>query len=127
MPEGGQQNLREKARILMNEALRDLECGCYNKAVSAAYFAVRLLAESKLMGLRTRKDDKIANALYRLLLRLGEEEAEWIRRSFMKLFEARKMADHTSVSFNREEAKSLVRLAMELVERIEEVTGRAHP
>ncbi len=65
-------DLRRKSDRLMEEAVRDLECGCYNKAVSAAYFSVRMLAEHMMPGLRTSKDDKIANALKRMLSREWE-------------------------------------------------------
>lgn len=34
-----------KAEVLVKEAMEDLKHGCYNKAVSASYFAVRLLTE----------------------------------------------------------------------------------
>ena len=35
----------EKAETLLKEAETDLKHNCYNKAVSAAYFACRMLAE----------------------------------------------------------------------------------
>ena len=96
--------LRRRSDLLMEEAARDLEVGCYNKAVSAAYFSVRLLAES-LLKMRTRRDDKIANALRRRLeLAIGRWEAERVRREFLALFEARKRADHRADIFGREEA-----------------------
>ena len=57
-----------KAMRLMKQAKVDLENGCYDKAVSAAYFSVRMLSETYLKGLRTRRDDKIANALATILL-----------------------------------------------------------
>lgn len=41
-----------KSKVLIEEALRDLEHGSYNKAVSASYFAVRLLVEHLLRGLK---------------------------------------------------------------------------
>ncbi len=56
-----------KSKVLIEEALRDLKHGSYNKAVSASYFTVRLLVEHLLRDLRTSKDDKIANALRRHL------------------------------------------------------------
>ncbi len=109
-------DLERKSRRLEEEALEDLRVGCFNKAVSAAYFAVRLAAESRLRGLRTRRDDKIANALARLLVRtLGEEGAERVRKEYLALFEARKLADHRPYQFSREEAELLISKARELL------------
>ncbi len=45
-----------KARRLMGQARSDLECGCYDKAVSAAYFTFRMISEVFLRGIRTSKD-----------------------------------------------------------------------
>lgn len=112
-------DLRSKSDELMMESLRDLEVGCYNKAVSASYFSVRLAAESVLKGLTTRKDDKIANALRTILsVKLGRERAEEFRSAYMSLFEARKIADHRPQSFQREEAEYYVKLAEELRDMI---------
>jgi len=109
-------SLEEKSRRLMDEAVRDLVVGCYNKAVSAAYFSVRLAAESKLRGLKTKKDDKIANALARLLSRsMGKEASERVKYEYLSLFEARKLADHRPYSFEREDAERLVRRAKKLL------------
>ncbi len=120
--EGVPLGLREKSKRLEEEALEDIRVGCYNKAVSAAYFAVRLAAESKLRGLRTRRDDKIANALARVLSRtLGEGGAELVRREYLSLFEARKLADHRPYLFSREEAEDVVSRARKLLRVIEEI------
>ncbi|MCD6244681.1 MAG: HEPN domain-containing protein [Candidatus Korarchaeota archaeon] len=110
-------DIRAKSHELMREAIKDLEVGCYNKAVSAAYFSVRLAAESVLKGLKTRKDDKIANALEKILSReLGVEKARDIKNSYMKLFVARKLADHRPISFSKDEAEAYVRIAGRLRE-----------
>ena len=112
-------SLRDKSDRLMEEAIKDLECGCYNKAVSAAYFSVRTLAEHVIRGLRTSKDDKIANALKRSLLNYAsEEEAERFRAIYLSLFEARKRADHRPFMFNREDAEFYLRLAREIREKL---------
>ncbi len=111
-----------KSRLLMEEARRDLDAGCPNKAVSASYFAVRMAAESLLRGLRTRKDDKVANALKRLLEpTLGEERAGEIRNSFLRLFSLRKAADHTPRVFSLEEAREIVREAEAVLVTLEAV------
>ena len=40
--------LHRKSKATLTEAERDLKAGCYNKAVSAACFSLRLTAESTL-------------------------------------------------------------------------------
>ena len=117
--------MRRKSDVLMEEALKDLEVGCYNKAVSAAYFSVRAAVEHLLPGLRTSKDDKIANALKRVLRReLGDEGAEEARGKFLALFEARKVADHRPKSMEEEEARFYVSLAVDLRKMILKLTSR---
>jgi len=109
------EDLLKKSEKLIEEAVKDLEMGCYNKAVSAAYFSVKMTTEHLLKGLRTTKDDKVANALKRLLLvKVGEKKAEIVRRRFLALFEARKLADHRPRMLTEEEAEKFVKMAIEL-------------
>jgi len=58
--------LLRHSKKLLEEAAKDLEIGCYNKAASASYFAVRKASETLLMILGEavpRRDDKLANAI----------------------------------------------------------------
>ncbi len=106
--------LYRKSKVLLGEAERDLEVGCYNKAVSAAYFSVRLAAES-ILDIRTKRDDKIANAVRRLLEpRVGTGKAEEAWKKYMKLFDSRKLADHRGKLYTRSEAEDCVKTAREL-------------
>ncbi len=108
----------EKARVLISEAKEDLRHGSYNKAVSAAYFSVRLTAEH-LLTIRTSKDDKIANAVYRNLKEvLREEKARQVRLDFLDLFNLRKYADHRGVLFTEDEARDIVKMAEDLMKLI---------
>lgn len=112
----------DKAEVLIREALEDLKNGCYNKAVSASYFAARLLTEHFIPNLMTTKDDKIANALFReALRRSSEERATEIRRIYLFLFSERKRADHREDIFSEEEAKTVVNLAVSLMREIREI------
>jgi len=108
------EELKLKSRVLLKEATIDLEVGCYNKAVSAAYFAVRIYAES-LLKLRTRKDDKIANAVARALSGRHPEKANEARVKFLELFEARKIADHRPRVLSKSEAEYWVSEAKALM------------
>ncbi|MCD6244989.1 MAG: HEPN domain-containing protein [Candidatus Korarchaeota archaeon] len=93
-----------KALRLLKEAEEDLRIGCYDKAVSSAYFSVRMMAELYLKDTKTRKDDKLANALGR---KLGDE----VRKEFLFLFEMRKEADHRDKIFSQSEADKILRRA----------------
>ena len=86
------------------------------RPVSAAHFSVRMLVESLLTELRTRRDDKIANALGR---KLGEEA----RMDFLFLFERRKEADHRSEIFGEEEAREIISRAEALFNHIMDALG----
>jgi len=79
--------------------------------VSAAYFAVRMAAEVLLKGVKTRRDDKVANALGRVL---GQE----YRDAMLWLYEERKRADYRAFLFNRERAALAVRRAEEILSEV---------
>ena len=107
----------KKSLVLFEEALKDLEVGCYNKAVSSSYFAVRLMAEVLLEDLKTTKDDKIANAVGRILGREVKEEIMW-------LFEERKKADHRPFFFDKERTSLIVERASKLLSVLKEEIER---
>jgi HEPN domain-containing protein len=115
--------LSQRSRRLLEEAIRDLEISCYNKAASASYFAVRMLAEEILKQLGEhipRRDDKLANAIKNKGLR-------WEATAMVILYAFRKKADYEA-GVTREEAELAVKLSMEvhkLLERyLEEIRGR---
>ncbi len=111
-----------KSKVLMREAKTDLEHGSYNKAVSASYFAVRLLVEHLIPGLKTTKDDKIANALYRAVEgRRGRKVAKSVKARYMELFAYRKMADHHDTLFSLEDSRKIVQMAETLMKEVTEI------
>ncbi len=82
-----------KVRDIAERSEKEVEAGCYNKAVSAAYFSVRLTAES-MLDIKTKRDDKIANAVRRLLEEVVAKEAEEAWRYYMIPSEKRRLAGH---------------------------------
>ncbi len=91
----------EKSKLLLEEAEKDIENGCFNKAVSASYFASRMILEIFFRDLGivfSKKDDKMINILASLGLR---KEASDLR----VLFEMRKEADHRAYVFSEKEAR----------------------
>lgn len=110
----------EKSATLMREARKDLEVGCYNKAVSAAYFAVRMAVEKYLESLGatfSKKDDKLANTMQSI----GHGDVAYAMRV---LFQARKRADHGDKFFTLKEAEELMEIAAsawkKVIEALEE-------
>jgi HEPN domain-containing protein len=115
--------LSQRSRRLLEEAIKDLEISCYNKATSASYFAVRMLAEEILRQLGEqipRRDDKLANAIKSKGLR-------WEATAMVILYALRKKADYEA-GVTREEAELAVKLSMEvhkyLKDTLEEIRGR---
>lgn len=92
--------LRDKALLLLREAEKDLDIGCYNKAVSAAYFSARMATEiflkSKVKHL-PRRDDKLANTLKSIgFTQLAEK--------LLILYEQRKKADYGEEAMSKSES-----------------------
>ena len=99
----------------MEEAIKDLEVMCYNKAASASYFAVRMLAEEILRALGEnipRRDDKLANAIRNKGL-VREATA------MATLYSLRKKADYEA-RVGGGEAELAVKLSIEVCRSLEE-------
>jgi len=106
--------LREKALLLLKEAQKDSDIACYNKAVSAAYFAARMATESFLaerVRHLPRRDDKLAN----VLRNLGFES---LGATLMELYQLRKRADYGEKSMNEEDSRRAIRYAKTLIEKL---------
>jgi len=106
----------ERSRRLLEEAAKDLEVECYDKAASASYFALRRASEVLLSMFGEgipRRDDKLANAIENKGL---VEVAETLRI----LYQYRKEADYGD-GVSREEAEISIRRAKEALEIIERV------
>jgi len=97
----------DKSEILFEEALKDLNSRCYNKAVSCVYFSVRMLVEQVLEKKRLkipRRDDKLAN----LVETIGLKD---VARAMRFLYTMRKKADYSSRNISEEEAEYVFKLA----------------
>ena len=106
--------LLRHSKKLLEEAAKDLEIGCYNKAASASYFAVSKASETLLRILGEavpRRYDKLANAIkYKGLADVSE---------ILKiLYQARKEADYGE-GVTEEEARASVEMAKKAIEVIE--------
>jgi len=105
-----------KAEELFKEAVDDVKIGCYNKAVSALYFSLRMMAEDFLLRIRApipRRDDKLANVLDSL----GVKN---VALALRKLYELRVKADYRMESISKMEADVAVRVYGEAREALKE-------
>jgi hypothetical protein len=88
---------------------------CYNKAVSASYFAIRMIAEEILRALGEKipkRDDKLANAI---------KNKGLIREAITmaSLYALRKKADYEA-GISKEEAELAVSLSIQTYRSLEE-------
>ncbi|BDC17986.1 HEPN domain-containing protein [Acidianus sp. HS-5] len=104
----------DKVDVLLDEAEKDIKVGCYNKAVSASYFAVSMEIEKLGYKLRTtipRRDDKLIN----ILMHLGKDS---LAKEAMYLYKKRKDADYGYESLKEEDAMKCLEISKRLVQEI---------
>jgi hypothetical protein len=103
-----------KTDTLINEVEIDLRNRCFNKAVSASYFAVRKeieLLATKLKSSIPRRDDKLIN----ILKYLGKSE---LAEEVLYLYEKRKDADYSEIEIDEKTAYNCLNIAKRLIGEI---------
>jgi len=111
--------LSQKSKKLLEEAIKDLDIMCYNKAASASYFAIRMIAEEILRALGEKipkRDDKLANAI---------KNKGLIREAIAmaSLYALRKKADYEA-GISKEEAELAVSLSIQTYRSLEEYLNK---
>jgi len=111
--------LSQKSKKLLEEAIKDLDIMCYNKAASASYFAIRMIAEEILRALGEKipkRDDKLANAI---------KNKGLIREAIAmaSLYALRKKADYEA-GISKEEAELSVSLSIQTYRSLEEYLNK---
>lgn len=98
------EELLKKPNILEKEALIDIKYGCFNKAATALYFALKHIA-TILLELRNvqypRRDDKFANTIKAQGLPL-------VADALRSLYDLRKIADYSNNSIRKREIDSIL-------------------
>ncbi len=92
-----------KAKIMLKEAEEDLNIGCYNKAVSASWFAVESLLRAIVLKKRKpmpERPNKLISLIHRLLY-TEHPDKKHLAHIISSLYEKRKRADHRETLFNR--------------------------
>ncbi len=105
-----------KGELMLSEAIKDLEAGCFNKAAGSFYFAVRWFAERLLFKLGApipRRDDKLANAIENI----GVIEAAEILRT---LYNLRLKADYSDLEATASEAVHAKDLALKAINELKQ-------
>ena len=104
MQENYLRKLLRKTDSLEREAFIDLEWGCFNKAASALYFALRYMA-TILLELRgapyPRRDDKFANTI-------KAQGVPEVAQALRRLYDLRKIADYSANGVKRQEIDSVM-------------------
>ncbi len=98
------------------EAEKDIENGCYNKAVSALYFSLRMVSEDLLLALHApipKRDDKLANSI-------GNIGFKKVSQALRRLYDLRKKADYSREKVTAREAIVALETYREARRRLEE-------
>lgn len=106
-----------KGELMLNEAIRDLEAGCFNKAAGGFYFAVRWFAERLLFKLGApvpRRDDKLANAIENV----GAIEPAEVLRT---LYDLRLKADYSDLEVTPSDVVRAKDLALKAVNELKQL------
>ena len=111
--------MSQKSKKLLEEAIKDLDIMCYNKAASASYFAIRMIAEEILRALGEKipkRDDKLANAI---------KNKGLIREAIAmaSLYALRKKADYEA-GISKEEAELALSLSIQTYRSLEEYLNK---
>ncbi len=107
-----------KSDILLNEAEIDLKLKCFNKSVSASYFAVRKEIEylaRKLGSTIPRRDDKLIN----ILKHLGKDK---LAEETLYLYERRKDADYGEAEIDERTAMICLDIAKRVIAEVRELS-----
>ena len=113
----------KKAKILLEEARKDLISGCYNKAVSASWFAVENLLRAFLLRrgkVPPERPNKLISIIHKMLYEEYPDKRHLIPE-ISSLYEKRKRADHRDTFFDYSQADKAFRQAMKIFESIEEI------
>ena len=112
----------KKGEVLFEEARRDLEIGCYNKAVSAAYFSVEAFA-NVLLFIKRQKTRGFRSRVNVIRSLLGEEVGEIMENLHRK----RSEADHYEKIMTREDAEEAIKVSRKLINKIKEYLQKIEP
>ena len=115
----------EKSRVLLIEAEKDFENECYNKTVSASWFALETFIRGILL-IYGKPVPERTGALIAKIQKLIKERTTFSLEFLTKLhviYEKRKRADHREKIFQREEAEKTLTEAKEIYRKLNRLTN----
>lgn len=112
-----------KSSVLLEEAEKDLTSGCYNKTISASWFAVEVFLRGLLLALGMpvpARPNKLISVIHKLI---GERLPQylWVCRLLSKLYDRRRRADHREVLFDETVAENTLREAKRVLAALREI------
>jgi len=105
----------EKAEILFNEAIEDMNIACYNKAVSAFYFSVEALANALLAKCNQRV--RGFRGRINIVAALVSEE---IANDMLRLYELRVLADHKETLVGKQTVYEAFEIAKKIYAKLKQ-------
>ncbi|MGQ4892003.1 MAG: HEPN domain-containing protein [Candidatus Njordarchaeia archaeon] len=111
-----------KGEVLFDEASKDLEIGCYNKAVSAAYFSVEAFANA-LFFIKRQKTKGFRGRVNVIKSLLGDDVGEIMENLHMK----RNEADHYEKIMAKEDAEEAIKASKRLINMIKGYLQNVEP
>ena len=106
-----------KFRILLDEAEKDFLNSCYNKTVSALWFAIENLLRAILIhakGWVPERSGKLISVFYNFL-GMKIPEKTYLIKLINSLYMHRKNADHRSNIYNAEKVREIYNKSKELI------------
>ena len=94
------QQYLKKAKILIDEAEKDLSIGCFNKSVSASWFAVEALLRAIVLFKRKpmpERPNKLISQIHRMI-HTDYPHLKYLVPKICSLYEHRKRADHHEIT-----------------------------
>ena len=113
----------KKSDMLLREAKKDLEMNCYNKAISASWFAIETILRAVIIFLgkpMLEKSGALIGQIQRIFRKKFPQYTSLLPK-IHSIYEKRKRADHREVLFGEKEASSVVKETEIIVSNIKEI------
>ena len=114
------QQYLKKAKILIDEAEKDLSIGCFNKSVSASWFAVEALLRAIVLFKRKpmpERPNKLISQIHRMI-HTDYPHLKYLVPKICSLYEHRKRADHHEITFDSAQAAKIFKRSKRIFQEL---------
>jgi len=113
----------EKSDTLLAEAVQDLKCGCYNKAISASWFAIETLLRGLILSLNRPMVERSGRLIGQIQRILHDNFPELISiiPKVHSIYEKRKRADHREIKYNKIEAQKTIKVTRIIITKLKKI------